>query len=530
MLLGTGDMPARSDAIDGLIKAMKLYPDTTRFFIHAWTWGYEEVLERIAGAFNSKIHVDRYKAGIIASIRRYEPKLAAIVTPDESSRFHACEAKFRCSTCRGSLRDIVRIEFPEVMIAEFDVRHGKVMEQCRRAMEGKAPWPMTLLCPVARHSPLPELQSLVNLFRPTNVTPNTIISNLLGADYYVMIGMFRDHLGPGGARVLEEEAMGYVKRQLGSAMGRVPSRSRVEMHVRRVFGLQDGEEVNMETTARIFAGEFADQLGYGEVDCDDVPYAHEDAGAIKIEDYLDDVGARRVKRELEDVKRKQHKIVEARMDIMDTLKRQTHKHPVEYKVGDDRRSNARLQVEAFVGGLASTADSGGRLRDSPEIIDLVTEDEETQSTVKSEGVCAPVKRRRVTESPEEDVGVSLGHGGHGGGSIPMVPDVEVTTIQANAAVDVKPFPVAVSPTGAKLAAIRYTNTDMPITHLSRSNEPLAPSTVWQDERSVSSSVVTPSTSTRNRRRPCRAARAPGKYAVTASCKAAIIRMKTEQTQ
>ena len=34
---------------------MKLYPETTRFFINGWTWGYEAVYEAIARSFQSQV-------------------------------------------------------------------------------------------------------------------------------------------------------------------------------------------------------------------------------------------------------------------------------------------------------------------------------------------------------------------------------------------------------------------------------------------------------------------------------------------
>ena len=92
---------------------MKLYPETTRFFINGWTWGYEAVYEAIARSFQSQvgthclvskpwltyhvqIHVDRYKHGIYSRLKG-APFLRTIVTRDEkSTRFHACERFNRC--------------------------------------------------------------------------------------------------------------------------------------------------------------------------------------------------------------------------------------------------------------------------------------------------------------------------------------------------------------------------------------------------------------------------------------------------
>jgi len=91
---------------------MKLFPETTYFFINIWTWGYEDILKAIAREFQSQvklhyhdvsrlglmvfpqIHVDRYKFSIFQRIS--DPFLRAITTRDPSTRFHACERFHRC--------------------------------------------------------------------------------------------------------------------------------------------------------------------------------------------------------------------------------------------------------------------------------------------------------------------------------------------------------------------------------------------------------------------------------------------------
>jgi len=37
--LGTGDMMLKEDAARGMLDVIRLYPEDTRFFINAWTWG-----------------------------------------------------------------------------------------------------------------------------------------------------------------------------------------------------------------------------------------------------------------------------------------------------------------------------------------------------------------------------------------------------------------------------------------------------------------------------------------------------------
>lgn len=51
--------------------------------------------------------------------------------------------------------------------------------------------------PISRHSTLPELRSLVKLFKPLALTPNTVASYAKGLDYYLLPDLFEDCLSPG---------------------------------------------------------------------------------------------------------------------------------------------------------------------------------------------------------------------------------------------------------------------------------------------------------------------------------------------
>ena len=59
--------------------------------------------------------------------------------------------------------------------------------------------------PLARHSPLPELKSLVALFRPKRVIPNQLFPALFGLDYACMPAMFGPYLQPGGAELIRKD-------------------------------------------------------------------------------------------------------------------------------------------------------------------------------------------------------------------------------------------------------------------------------------------------------------------------------------
>ena len=60
-------------------------------------------------------------------------------------------------------------------------------------------------CPIARHSPLPELQALVKLFRPKSLSPNTMISEARGLDYFLLPSLFSDCLAQSGFDALVRE-------------------------------------------------------------------------------------------------------------------------------------------------------------------------------------------------------------------------------------------------------------------------------------------------------------------------------------
>jgi len=54
-------------------------------------------------------------------------------------------------------------------------------------------------CPIARHSPLPELQALVKLFRPKSLSPNTMLNEARGLDYFLLPSLFSDCLASSGS-------------------------------------------------------------------------------------------------------------------------------------------------------------------------------------------------------------------------------------------------------------------------------------------------------------------------------------------
>lgn len=54
-LLQATNTPSKEEASSNIVELMELFPDTTKFFIYAWTWGYEDFLKAVARNFSSKV-------------------------------------------------------------------------------------------------------------------------------------------------------------------------------------------------------------------------------------------------------------------------------------------------------------------------------------------------------------------------------------------------------------------------------------------------------------------------------------------
>ncbi|KAJ7178715.1 beta-lactamase-like protein [Mycena crocata] len=195
-VMSSATVPTKAHATSGLVELMKLLPATTYFFINAWTWGYEDVLKAISRSFRSRIHLDRYKYNIYSNVS--DPVLRAIGTrEDGESRFHACERFDRCDyvavadphrpstsiSCKS--KRIVYIN-PVTMDA---ARWSTYLQETKLAI-ARGNLVTCLLVPLSRHSPLPELQAFVSLFRPRRIVPNTLIPGLRGLDWKCIDCMF----------------------------------------------------------------------------------------------------------------------------------------------------------------------------------------------------------------------------------------------------------------------------------------------------------------------------------------------------
>ncbi|KZV84512.1 hypothetical protein EXIGLDRAFT_753795 [Exidia glandulosa HHB12029] len=202
-MLSTHQVPSKVDATEGLVQLMALFPAKTRFFLNCWTWGYEDILKAVASAFQSKIHVDRYKYSVF--MKTSDPFLKALVSLDENvSRFHACERHDRCKQIDfpRNTESIVYVNPVDMSVERWDA----YLKETRTRLEAGEPL-TNLIVPLARHSPLPELQAFVKMFRPKCVVPNTLDPALHGVDYAAMVPMFEDCLAPGGGAVMKDQML-----------------------------------------------------------------------------------------------------------------------------------------------------------------------------------------------------------------------------------------------------------------------------------------------------------------------------------
>ncbi|KAF8121744.1 beta-lactamase-like protein, partial [Boletus edulis] len=205
-LLSPVVVPTKERAVQGIVGLMASFPSSTHFFINTWTWGYEDILKAIAHMFHCKIHLDRYKHSIYS--HGSDPFLRALGTRDAAStRFHACERFDRCSFvdvppynygAKGAVaplskegKEVVYVNAVTMSCARWEDYQANIK---RRISRGE--YVGSLLVPLSRHSPLPELMNFVTLFRPLRVVPNTLEPSLNGLDWGAMSKMFSGCLSP----------------------------------------------------------------------------------------------------------------------------------------------------------------------------------------------------------------------------------------------------------------------------------------------------------------------------------------------
>ncbi|WRT63769.1 uncharacterized protein IL334_000694 [Kwoniella shivajii] len=227
-VLGTGDMPDREPVLRDLVEQMSLFPDDTIFFLDTWCFGWEYVIKEVAKYFDEQVHVDRYKRSIYSTIET-DPYLLLCTTVDpESTRFHACERTHKCTHCRRFEKGnrnpvhnldkrIVSVNMVEIKEASWSMEHQAYLDSLGKAAIGDGPWPYSINVPLARHSPLPELQNLVKTFRPNAVSPNTVTSAMKGMDYYLLPDFLKDCIAEEAYEVMLNERDLFFVNKYGKA-------------------------------------------------------------------------------------------------------------------------------------------------------------------------------------------------------------------------------------------------------------------------------------------------------------------------
>ncbi|QRW14981.1 DNA repair metallo-beta-lactamase [Ceratobasidium sp. AG-Ba] len=218
-MLGTQVAPSKAEGMGGLLEILTSYSQDTHFFINAWTWGYEDVLLRIAAQFNTK------KYTLLTSLENYTPSPSLvpetsrpfrdILTCDANvTRFHACERFNQCGAIKSGVSQLVKRRAHRSGTASPET--SKVVYINPSAMAKDNWWTYTrdiinrlrngqfvdvLRVPLSRHSTLAKLQSFVGKFRPKNIFPNTLIPHPDGLDWACLPGIFAGCLSQDGYEV-----------------------------------------------------------------------------------------------------------------------------------------------------------------------------------------------------------------------------------------------------------------------------------------------------------------------------------------
>ncbi|POY75983.1 hypothetical protein BMF94_1068 [Rhodotorula taiwanensis] len=258
----------KEQAVADLIDLIGSFPDDTLFFLNAWTHGYEDMLKGIYRAYGEKIHVDWHKGKMYTSnaMRQSDPLLADLVHPDPMpstlphaaashppfvGRFHACERRWKCDEVwqhgvgcycwedeyQDHLQGVKKLrrpgsgerlpgqqeklvvnvnpaEMPQWMWDEYlEEKKGQIArwkaQQAHGVPDGgkAVELPTSIVVPLARHSSLPELRSLVALFNPMTIYPLTCSHPKL---YKMLPSIFGDLLAPGGKEQVQQEALKWA--------------------------------------------------------------------------------------------------------------------------------------------------------------------------------------------------------------------------------------------------------------------------------------------------------------------------------
>lgn len=209
------------------------------------THSYEPLIHALLDAFpDDRLHVDRYKLKIYDLLSEFAsnshqfdrpPKKNSANTSSATvssastdakasssprpAKLHACDSSDRCASCPrfGPPADdpnakVLVIYSSEMRLTHWELYEDEVRRRIGEAKEGRGEWPRSLvsflaclarrsrsltpfhpapqMTPLARHSSLPELQALVNVFNPLFVYPNTVVRKFLPLELLCMSACF----------------------------------------------------------------------------------------------------------------------------------------------------------------------------------------------------------------------------------------------------------------------------------------------------------------------------------------------------
>lgn len=197
--------------------------------------------------------MDRFKFSNYRSIS--DPLLRSLCTSDSSStRFHACERFDRCHAVNVGDYDHLREDGQHASVSKprrtknqtgervvyvnpvssmSNARWDVYLEDTRRRLEEEREEVNNLVCvscqaspatalkkvqlvPLNRHSPLPELQAFVSLFKPRCIIPNTLDVKLQDLDRIAIEKVFAPYLGSTSPRISTEANNKDIGRRLHS--------------------------------------------------------------------------------------------------------------------------------------------------------------------------------------------------------------------------------------------------------------------------------------------------------------------------
>lgn len=184
---------SKREGVEAALKLFDMFPPDTRFFLNTWTWGWEELLRGVARKYNCMIHLDEYKLRAFrkAAVANHDtahssmssneyPSIDSIGTSSfSSSRFHACERRWKCPqvrtdngigcfqepemqkrweadnkeiladeealTSKGKRPLVVFVNPCDGTSAGWSLYEPKISKQCQNALAGKGEWPKCIV-------------------------------------------------------------------------------------------------------------------------------------------------------------------------------------------------------------------------------------------------------------------------------------------------------------------------------------------------------------------------------------------------